>query len=412
MSVSIVTPRVAIVQDGARLHYAIPLALQRRGLLERMYTEWFIRPGGIEGFASAMMRLLKPALGRAMAGRRCDELHDNRIVTNPLLAWRERRAASRFKLDTDYFRWCSRQVAEWVGRVGPNSANVLMGYVRNIDPDLLRDMKARGCRLVCDQIIAPAAVELAEARKQNERWPGWQTHESEAELTAYRDWEEQTWPLLDHVTCASDYVRDGLVSQGVDSSKISVLPYPIDVTHIPTPDRRGRSGAITVGFVGAVNLRKGAPWFFEIARRFDPEKVRFVMVGPVDLSEQAVAKHRGYVELIGRVDRSQVADWLESFDIFLFPSTCEGSAGAVMEAMASGLPIVTSPSSGSVVRDGEDGFIRAYDDVDGMTERVEALIEASSLRAEMSASARKRAEQFNLDWYSTELARLLEQVVA
>jgi len=76
------------------------------------------------------------------------------------------------------------------------------------------------------------------------------------------------------------------------------------------------------------------------------------MVGPVHLRADVVARYRDVVQVVGPVPRAEVAGWLNRFDMLLFPTTCEGSAGSLMEAMAGGLPVVTSPNSGTVARDG------------------------------------------------------------
>lgn len=201
------------------------------------------------------------------------------------------------------------------------------------------------------------------------------------------------------------------MEQGVNPNRVTVIPYPIDTDPVAAVDRTDRSGPVTVGFVGSVSLRKGAPCFLEVAKRFDPRRVRFVMVGPVTLDRHVVADHRGEVELVGEVARSDVEAQLTQFDVFFFPSTCEGSAGAVMEALASGLPVVTSPNSGSVVRDGIEGFVRQCNNVDSYASSIEQLVDDVNLRQRMARAARLRAEQFNLDWYSNELAGMFRSLV-
>jgi glycosyltransferase involved in cell wall biosynthesis len=81
-----------------------------------------------------------------------------------------------------------------------------------------------------------------------------------------------------------------------------------------------------------------------------------------------------------------------------------------MEAMASGLPVVTSPNSGTVARDGVEGYVAAYDDVDTLARRIRELAEDEGLRRDLGQAARRRAEHFNLDWYSGEVARLLREL--
>src|SRR5207244_4141684 len=77
---------------------------------------------------------------------------------------------------------------------------------------------------------APAAVERAEAAEQRRRWPGWEA--AAADLATAEDVEQQTWAAADRLTCASDYVRDGLVAQGVEAAKVHVIPYPVAAPNI------------------------------------------------------------------------------------------------------------------------------------------------------------------------------------
>jgi glycosyltransferase involved in cell wall biosynthesis len=194
----------------------------------------------------------------------------------------------------------------------------------------------------------------------------------------------------------------------VAADRIHVIPYPLDIREYSVPVRPSGRGPILVGFVGAVGLRKGSSYFFEVARRLGGANIKFIMVGPVLLRENITQSVSDKVELVGRVPRSQVRQWLQKFDIFLFPSTCEGSAGAAMEAMASGLPIVASPNSGTAARDGIDGFIRPYHDVDALADCVQRLAGDESLRREMGQSARRQAESLNLDNYARRLLAAIE----
>jgi hypothetical protein len=384
-------------------------------MFDTMYTEWYVPPRSVTAVLSRVARFVARNRGETVraAERRHPELRGLRIKTNPMLVFRQRMGRKKHAFVESYYAWASGMVGEWVkksldGRSG--GANTLMGFVRNIDPSLCEHEKMRGMKVVTDQMIAPMAEEERQAALQTARWPGWQKMTPSAGAKLVREVEERTWKASDHVTCASEYVRKGLLEQGLPAEKVSVLPYPIDAGHYPYVERTGR-GVVTVGFVGAVGLRKGAPYFFEVARRLASERIKFVMVGPVQLDAKMAAEKKGAVELVGVVPRSEVKGWLGRFDILLFPSTCEGSAGAVMEAMATGLPVVGSPNSGTVIRSGEDGFLHEYDDVEGLAGSVEKLARDGNFREAMGRAARKRAEFFNLDQYSGELAGLLRGVV-
>jgi glycosyltransferase involved in cell wall biosynthesis len=402
--------KFVVLQDGSRLHYAIPRALQEVGMLERVYTDWYGPPGSLEHYAARLLgRFVGPA-GHRMLERWTPELDRAKVFSNPLHALRHHTSRKRFASDWQFYEWSSEQMAKWVLRKGFGGANGVFGFIGNIHPMLLEEATHRGLLTVADQMIAPVAVEAHEARIQQERFPDWEDPPDERDLERVMAFEARTWATSARITCASDYVKSGLIAQGVPASKVSVIPYPIDCTHYPAGDRQKRTGPVTVGFVGAVNLRKGAPYFLEVARQLKGQDIRFVMVGPIRVKPKAEALLREHVELVGSVSRAEIVQWLHRFDIFLFPSTCEGSAGAIMEAMSTGLPVICTPNSGSLVKSGETGYVCAYDDTRAIADFINNL-GADRSRA-MGAAARQLVAAWGTKRYGTEFARALETAVA
>ena len=404
-------PRVAMVQDAARLHYAIPLAMQRAGILDRRYTDVYVKPGSATAFASAVISRWKPSVGKSLAGRYCEELDPSRVRTNPMLAWRYLRRRPPNPIPASFWEWSCAQVGEWIRRVGFGRSNLIMGFVNSIDPQLLAHARDRGLVTVGDQMSAPVAEAVRIAEHLQKKWPGWESAETIDVLRQLEPLQLRTWERLDHMTCASDYVRSGLVAAGIESSRITVIPYPIDTGHKVTVDRSDRKRPVTVGCVSRVTLAKGAPYFFEVARQFDPREVKFVMVGPIGAPESVVAENKGHVELIGGVPRADVAKWLAEFDIFFFPATCEGSSGAVIEAMHCGLPVVTSPNSGTFARHGVDGFIHAFEDTAAMAESLRILAGDSSMRRRMGDSASGLVRQYDVNAYGRRANELFSSLL-
>jgi glycosyltransferase involved in cell wall biosynthesis len=403
--------RVAVVQDGTRLHYAVPVALHRAGALHVMFSEWFLK----RGIPGRVFRQLMIATGqsslRGLTERRCDEIPPSLVRTNLLLVAYQQWVRRKPHSSEMFWEFCSRTTGSWILRHGTGNANALFGFVRNIDPRVVRAAQSRGLLTVADQMIAPAVVEAAEAAVQAQRWPDWEQPRHQPDYPPVQDVERRTWDFLDRITCASDYVRRGLLAQGIGSYKITLNPYPLEIGNYSVPNRTGRRGPLIVGFLGAVGLRKGAPYFIEVARRLNSPNVRFVMAGHKLLSEFAAKSIPANVELLGAVPGSQVPSYLEKFDIFLLPTTCEGSSVAVMEAIASGLPVITTPNAGSVIRDGIDGFLCDYDDIDNLAERVQRLITDESLRQQIGTEARRSGEQLTVDAYGKKLVDLMQSAM-
>lgn len=397
-----------MIQDAARRRYALPATLHQSRKLAVMYTDFFLRPHSLEQWLYRLIACLNKSAASQFAARSHTHLHDATIRSWPLKMLLHRRQGRAFTNQADFYQHLAEVHARIITQQGYANANLLLGFIRNMHPTLLADAKAKGLITVGDQIIAPAAIEIQQARLQNQRYPDWQDDVIDQELHSFVAFEKQTWDQLDHILCMSQFVSDGLVSQGIAAERITLLPYPMDVTQFAVPDRSQRSGPVTVGFVGAVNLRKGAPQFLHTARQFDPQQVRFVMVGQNHLKPDKLQPFAKHVEFAGRMPRGQIKQWLEKCDIFFFPSTCEGSAGAVAEAMAMGLPIVTTPNAGSQVRDGIEGFIVSCGDMDGYHDALADLIDNPGKRLAMGKAARDRAMAFDMPWYQNALIQTLE----
>lgn len=397
------TPQVAVVQDGARLHYAIPLALQRAGALERVFVEWYAKPGAFTSMVVKVAKRLRPEVAERMRQRVHPEIDASRVITNARLAYEEAKARRGFDAPEEFYAWASDKVGAWVARKGFGRADGIFGFVRNISPDLCVRARERGLTVVADQMIAPMVEERRQAKMQAQRFPEWSKTAQPCNEDVVEEVERRTWAATDQLTCGSDYVRDTLIAAGVDGEKITVLPYPIEAQRHPYIDRRFRRGPLVVGAVGAVGLRKGTPYFLKVAERLP--SVQFRLVGPVTVDSKLL-EGRPNVTVVGPVPRNGVIGQLASFDVLLFPSTCEGSPGAVMEAMASGLPIVTSPTAGTVVRHEKEGFVHAYDDIDALAASLDRLASDKQLRREMSWAARQRVESFDVDGYGRGLVEV------
>jgi glycosyltransferase involved in cell wall biosynthesis len=92
----------------------------------------------------------------------------------------------------------------------------------------------------------------------------------------------------------------------------------------------------------------------------------------------------------------------------VFPTLIEGMPLVVLEAMASGLPVITTPNGpGDVVRDGIDGFVVPIRDPGAIIEKLEFLRANPDQRAEMGRNARERALCFTWQAYRRNASRFL-----
>jgi glycosyltransferase involved in cell wall biosynthesis len=149
-------------------------------------------------------------------------------------------------------------------------------------------------------------------------------------------------------------------------------------------------------FVGAAGLRKGLPYLAEAAtvlKKRNPA-IQIVIAGPASNLVRDRPETRD-LAFLGMLDRQRMADEFASADLFCLPSLAEGSATSVFEALANGLPVVTTASSGSIVQHEAEGLIVPERDAPALAGAIETIVANRGLREAFSTAARRTAASYD-----------------
>lgn len=404
--------KVAVVQLGARMHYAVPRILAAQGALAQLYTD-IAAVQGWPRLVNAVPRRLLPGAVRRLAGRVPAGIDISRLTTFPgfglALALRRLRATTPER-ETAAALWGGRTLGRRVAARGFGDADGLYAFSGE-SLDLLHAARAAGLWTAVEQIIAPRVIVDQLVAEEEARFPGWQAPTTGNRLSGrFAAQEMAEWAAADLVVCGSDFVRDGVVASGGDARRTVVVPYGIDQRYA-LPLRAAHDGPLRVLTVGGIGLRKGSPYVLETARRLKG-RMAFRMVGPCALAPAAKAALARDVELIEAVPRAEMPAHYAWADVFLLPSICEGSATAIYEALAARLPVVTTPHAGSVVRDGIDGHLVPIRDVEAIVAALVGLAGDAERRRAMAEAAGLRATDYDLARYGQRLIIALDQARA
>jgi starch synthase len=199
------------------------------------------------------------------------------------------------------------------------------------------------------------------------------------------------------------------VEHGIDASKLVLNPFGVDAQHFAPPPRPAE-GPFRVLFAGQLSQRKGLSYLIEGFRQAAIPDSELVLVGHVVNRSRPWEGERG-VRYAGPVAPARMREHYMRAHVFALPSLVEGLARVLLEAMACGLPTVTTHNAGGtdVITDGQDGFIVPIRDSSAIAERLRALHDDDALRARVGASARARAERFSWDSYGRRLAAAIDE---
>jgi glycosyltransferase involved in cell wall biosynthesis len=231
----------------------------------------------------------------------------------------------------------------------------------------------------------------------------------EVELPEMIDRCVQEYDLADYVQVPSEFVRKSFLDRGFAGEKLILIPFGVDSAMFRPAGgdtiRNRVPRTFRLLFVGRIGLRKGIHYLLEAWKKLSLPNAELLLIGNVEPGFEKIL--RQYRNLPGLTIPGFVKDPVKLFassSVFVFPSLEEGSAMVTYEAMASGLPLVTTFNSGSLARDGVDGYIIPIRDVDAICEKVEKLYRDRDLARQMGHSGRELISEYTWERHSRELA--------
>ena len=397
-----------VSQIGARQHYGVPRGFHYKGHLRLFYTDAWCRWGS---------KPLKqgPSRVRSFAGRFHPDIPSDKVVsfTSDALRAEVTRAKQstteeiylhHLKVGAAFARKVNRHLLR--EKLDPN-VDCFFGFDTG-SLETLEALRERNLRSVVDQ-IDPARVEEELVFREAEKWPGWQKMPGRIP-DVYFERLAAEWAAADFVLVNSEWSKKALIMQGVPAEKLLVVPVAFESQVNPTAPRDYHRHPFTVLWLGTVNLRKGIPYLVEAARALKGEDIRFIVAGPIAISEAAIKSAPPSMSFVGKVTRDQTEAWYQKADLFVLPTISDGFAITQVEAMAQGLPVISTPNCGAVVTHGIDGLIVPAGDSAALTQAIAQLNEERNLLAEMSYFARKKSSAFQLPRQADEIESAMEKL--
>lgn len=370
-------------QLGAREHYVVPRALQHHGLLRELITDLWLRATGRfhPGLSSARVTA-------ANAGALTFALRSGIAGTK---GWR---------LIHKRNDWFQRSVVNRLTRRKHDAHELSVFSYSYAAEGIFEFARARGWRTVLGQIDPGPEEERIVARLHNGQRNGWQPAPPEY----WKRWRRECH-LADRILVNSNWSRDALLSEGIATEKIRVIPLAYEPAEESAVFKRSYPAAFTperplrVLFLGQINLRKGAPQLFEAMKLLANEPIEFRFVGPLQID----IPHE--LKWFGVAARNDVARHYRDADVFILPTHSDGFGLTQLEAQSWKLPVIASRFCGDVVTHNFNGQI--LEEVNGPTiaETLQQLARAPERLQTMSDNSRVD-ERFSLDSLAASLSTL------
>ena len=386
--------------------YEQSLALLERDELHTMALDMFF------DVAAPPYRWLGRSLGQKLRRRSFPPIDRRLVRTRPIGALTERlRSRLDDRLDKSVFRH-NDGFDRWIARNLPHFGNLVVAY-ESAALHSFRRAQQLGIPRILYQPIAVAEYALEVLSNEAQRFP-------QFAFTLRYDWfppkelerRKEERQLADAIFCASSFTCRTLVEQGVPANKIVVEPYGVDQSLFKPSCHKYTKFSLV--WAGSFTQTKGIVYLLEAMARQPVPDMELVLVGYPFGSVDPVRSYedRVHVRRLGHITRAQLAEIMPRCHVHVFPTLLDGFGRNIIEAMACGLPVITTPNCAGpdLIEDGVSGFIVPIRDIDAICERLRWICLHPDEAMQMGERGRLRIASLSQPDYRRRFANRVEQV--
>jgi alpha-maltose-1-phosphate synthase len=395
--------KALLAHPGTQYSFRLALELERRESLSAFHTGFAFCADGLTDKA---WRALPLNLRRGIANRRIEGLPRSQLHCHPL---DELHALVRLRNGADPQLVMHRRNEKFQRGI-PDEAIASAEAVIGFDTSswiLAERCKEKNIPFVLDQSTCHPDAKIAAHKMLQLRFPHWNgtTDIRNPQVRKAEDEEHKSASML---VVASSFTRRTLIENGVPPAKVRVNPYGVDCTSFLIGER-STVRPFRFIFVGGVNASKGAPLLLEAWQQLNAIDAELWIVGPTSRQVRALLSDVRRLRYFGAVPQSELSAILQQCDVFVFPSLFEGFGQVILEAMACGLPVLTTTATAGqdVISSGQDGWVIEPGDVERMTQIMGECLSSRDSVHEMGRSARVTAERFTWAEYGRRWLEIL-----
>ncbi|NJP09713.1 MAG: glycosyltransferase family 4 protein [Leptolyngbyaceae cyanobacterium RU_5_1] len=405
--------KVIVAQLGSRQDYTVPIAFQTLGCLERFYTDTYFNPW--EARSLRQLERFKPLrqLAHRCLSRSNSALDSGRVARLNLFGLRYLHALqtatskqAHYQAYIDYGQAFNQIILQ----KGLPEASHLYAF-DHAALSLFELGRSRGMHCVLDQIYPALYAERME-HEEEQRWQGWSRHPQTTfyESPIFQRWcdiQQQEWQLADTILVASSYSYRAIAATVPEvTEKLHIVPLTVNLeAYCPYQHIRQFKGdrPLRVLFVGKVNLLKGIPYLLQALQSLDPQIAELTIAGECQLQAEKLAPFQDRASFLGAVPHTQIPQIYHDADVLVFPTISDGFGAVLLEAMATGLPVIATDRCADLVEDGVNGRRIPIREPEAIAEAIRQLWQQPEQLTHLSEGAIATSQQFSLAHYQSRL---------
>lgn len=409
--------RIILSHSGKQHSYQVAKALCGLGLLEKFHTSSYVKSRLLQQLIIKSdnkywsRRFVKGVAGPLVDANWRFELPEVLLRLKEGKSDRARNAV--YARDQRFDNYVSRQLKK-------HSSQGLFWGFQGSCLNSLKTARTIGmeawCELATAHVTAAQRI-LGEEAKLQPKWAG--TIDNLVFPAEYQKRLEEEPHVADKVIAASQFTKATLLEVGIKEENIVLLPLGCDIEHVPYRSRLGanrNNTPLKILYAGTVTQRKGVSYLLDavvsLKKEIEKGEVEFHFIGGIQSNPEILKPFAKWIHYHPPVSQQELFKLYSRYDALLLPTIFEGFGLVIVEAMAAGLPVITTPHSigPELIRSGENGFIIPIRDSKAIEDAVLKMRHLSdSEYYNMSISARESAEEYSWKSYQSRLKLLLNK---
>lgn len=220
----------------------------------------------------------------------------------------------------------------------------------------------------------------------------------------------------DYFLVASNVSKKSLKFCGADISKAAVIPYGVNLSQfefINLPLQKNTP--LRIVYVGQVTYRKGIHHLLKVVSSFTKDTIEVFLAGEYEKKGKLFNMYKSYenIHFLGFITRDVLAGVYQKSDVFVFPTIGEGYGLVVLEALACGVPVITSDLAGGndAIENGKNGFVFKAGNDNELRDKLEWCMNHREELYDMRKYAHQSAQKFTWENYYNRVAASVVKMI-
>jgi starch synthase len=401
--------KTLLAHPGTQHSFFLAKELYKQGLLYQFHSSLAFTKDMLQYKAiSFFKRMVNKSF--SIESRVLDAVPARMIRAYPWLeisAWNQKRKG---ELNNNVFFERNRKFQQAIPKKSLQKADAVIGF--DTSSFVLVDrVHALDKRFFLEQTIGHPASAVKLSRQLADQFPGWENSWIEKPQRDI-DNEKHEHEQADIIVVPSQFVKNTLIENGIDRSKILVNPFGTDTRVFFPAQKYPSPDPLIFLFVGSISVRKGIPLLLKAWEQLNPAHAELWIAGSGKIPELQMKTLLPSIKLLGRINRIDMPPLLRKAHVFVFPSYFEGLAIAQLEAAASGLPIIGTTASGAneIVEEGKTGFIIQPGDLAQLVSAMDKFLKDPGTAAEMYENAKEKCWKWDWRFYGERWQELINNL--